>query len=312
MLKLGRLAPHDPATHPRLQLADALGTYPPAPAVVDYIGNVAQWPMYLNDELGDCTCAAAGHMIEAWTAYGTGATIQVGDSAILTAYEAVGGYKPGHPDTDQGANMQDVLNYWRKTGIGGHKILAFAEVNVRNVLELEAAMALFGHVYLGINFPNVAMDQFNNHEPWDAVADDGGIEGGHAIDWGYAALDQNYKVITWGAVQEMTPAFFTKYVEEAWIVVDQEWINKNGDNPEGLDLAALGAAFTDMTGEANPFPAPAPTPAPVPAPQPVPVSGADAALAAVLRADGWVSARHSGDNAHVASAARVWLAAKGL
>ena len=35
---------------------------------LDLTKRVPDWPMYANDRLGDCTCAAAGHMIEAWTA----------------------------------------------------------------------------------------------------------------------------------------------------------------------------------------------------------------------------------------------------
>ncbi len=307
-LKLGRLAPHDPATHPRLRLRDflAVGAYPAAPATVDYISEVAAWPMYLNDQLGDCTIAAAGHMVEAWTRFGSGTAVEVTNEQILTAYEAVSGYKPGQPDTDQGAVMQDVLDYWRTTGIGGHKILAFAEVDVKSAAELKAAMALFGHVYLGINFPDSAMDQFDAHQPWDVV-EDTTIEGGHAIDWGYAADGENHRIITWGAVQQMTPAFFAKYVEEAWVVVSAEWLSAAGKSPEGLDTAALGAAFAEMTGEANPFPAGPPQPDPEPAPV---VDQADHDLVAALT--GWLSTRHTGSNATAAKAVRAWMTAKGL
>lgn len=311
-MKLGRKAPHDPVTHPRLKLGDFITSYPAAPPVVDYIGKVHSWPMSLNDELGDCTVAAAGHMITAWECYGQDSVWTLADKDALTAYEAVSGYVPGRPDTDQGAVMQDVLNYWRKTGIGGKKILAFAELNIHNSAELAAAMALFGHVYLGINFPAIFMDQFNAGEPWDVAPDDGGIEGGHAIDWGYVAAGRNHEVITWGAVQQMTPAAFGKYVEEAWIVIDQDWINTQGLNPEGLAVQALGEAFTQMTGEPSPFqPSPNPNPAPVPAPTPAPVDS-DAVLAAAFRHDNWVAKHHTGDNAKVAKAAANWLLAKDL
>ena len=40
----------------------------PPPASVDYGARVDRWPMYDNDRYGDCTCAAAGHMIQSWTA----------------------------------------------------------------------------------------------------------------------------------------------------------------------------------------------------------------------------------------------------
>jgi len=292
--KLGRLKPHDPATHPRLRLGNYLTAYPAAPALVDYISAVNAWPMYGNDTIGDCTVAAAGHMIQAWTRYGQGATVTISEADVIAAYSAVSGYVPGRPSTDQGAVMQDVLSYWRKTGIGGHKILGYAEVDLRNAAELKAAMDLFGHVYLGINCPDTALDQFDDGQPWD-VESGAEIEGGHAIDWGYAETGANHEVITWGAVEEMTPAFLAKYGEEAWVVLSQEWINAAGSNPEGLNVAALNADFTAMTGQPGPFPVqpePSPEPpAPIPQPVPVPPSpgpdpsvAADVALADAVRA----------------------------
>jgi hypothetical protein len=41
---------------------------PQPPVRLDMTRRVPGWPMYANDRLGDCTCAAAGHMIEAWPA----------------------------------------------------------------------------------------------------------------------------------------------------------------------------------------------------------------------------------------------------
>jgi hypothetical protein len=266
-LKLGRL-PNDPHK-PRLRLGSFLtATYPAAPDLVDYITGVPEWPVYGNDAIGDCTCAAAGHMIEAWTQYGQGSGIEVSKAAVIKAYSAVSGYDPNTGANDNGAVMQDVLDYWRKTGIGGHKILAFAQVDVSHASELAAALYLFGHVYLGFSFPSSAMDQFNQGQPWDVVKGSP-IEGGHAVDWGLVAKGQNHRVITWGAVQEMTPAFFAKYVDEAWVVLDQEWINRTGVSPEGLDMKALNDAFTSMTGNPGPFPV-SPVPPSPPEPPPFP------------------------------------------
>jgi hypothetical protein len=231
---------------------------------------------------------------------------------VLKAYEAVSGYTPGRPDTDQGAVMQDVLDYWRKTGIGGHRILAFAEVDVHNAAEIEMALYLFGHVYVGLNVPQSAEDQFGNGVPWDVVADDGGIRGGHAVDLGYWNANMPGKtklaVVTWGARQEMTAAFWSKYVEEAWVVADADWIGAAGSSPAGLDVATLNAQFTALTDQPGPFPV-VPGPVPTP-PAPSPADPADVAFAAVLRR--WVHRPHLLGNAAMARAARTWLAAKKL
>src|SRR5271169_756463 len=87
-IKLGKSAArHDPRT---LQLAKYIPatTLAPPPATEDYSKKVATWPMMLNDTLGDCTCACAGHMIEQWTTY-SGSPVTPPNASILAAYEAV-------------------------------------------------------------------------------------------------------------------------------------------------------------------------------------------------------------------------------
>lgn len=283
----GRL-PNDPSK-PRLRLADSLTkiAYPPTK---DFLSKVSDWPMYLNDRYGDCTCAGAGHIIEQVTTYASGTTVKISDNDVVKAYSAVSGFDPLTGANDNGAVMQDVLNYWRKTGIGGHKILAFAEVNVKNLDELRAALDLFGTLYIGINFPGSAMDQFDAGKPWDVVPG-ATVEGGHAINTGYYDVASNtWKVVTWGRVQDMTQAFWDKYVEEAWVVVTNEWL-KDNKNPDGVDMEALGQDFVQITGGANPFPVapspqPVPTPAPSPAPSPAPVDDF------VAYAREWASHKH--------------------
>lgn len=283
----GRL-PAQPA-RPQLRLRDYLtaGAVPPAPATADWLSRVQSWPMYLNDQLGDCTCAAVGHMIQAETTYGQGTTVTVADQDVLTAYEKVGGYNPADPSTDQGAVIQDVLGYWQKTGLAGHKILAYASVDVSNPAEIKAAIDLFGAVDIGFNFPASAMTQFNNGQPWDVVKGSK-IEGGHSAPVGAYGSDGTLTCVTWGAVQKMTAAFWTKYVDEAWVVITQDWLNAQGLDPQGLNLYALGQDYAALTGKPNPIPAPAPqpqpTPSPTPAPTPTPAPVTAQQLAAGVRA----------------------------
>jgi hypothetical protein len=221
---------------------------------VDYLSKVTSWPMYLNDKIGSCTCAGAGHVLEAESTYGQGSTVTVSDDDVLTAYEAVSGYDPATGENDNGARMQDVLSYWRKSGLGGHKILAFAQVDLASVSDLNSGLATFGALYVGIHFPESAMTQFNQGKPWDVVPGSR-IEGGHAIYVGYYGPDDaaGWKLVTWGAVQDMTQEFWDEYVEEAWVVITPEWLNANGTSPEGLDLYALGEDLAALTGQPNPF-----------------------------------------------------------
>lgn len=297
--KGGRL-PADP-TKPRLRLSSLLTAAAPTyPENIDWLTKVTNYPMYKNDTLGDCTCATIGHMIQNLSTYGQGKTISITDQDVVNAYSAVSGYDQRTGANDNGAVVQDVLNYWRKTGVAGHKILAFAEVDLNNQAELYAGANTFGDLYLGINFPNTAMDQFNRGQAWDVVAG-AYSEGGHAINtaW-YDVSEKMWKVVTWGRVQPMTQAFFDKYVEEAWVVISPEWFDAKGSSPVGLDMYALGQQFESLTGEPNPFPAPQPVPEPTPTPAPpaptpapveppAPVDDADEKLLAA--AEQWLGRR---------------------
>src|SRR5437588_3886705 len=63
-MKLGKHAPrHDRRT---LLLANYLtpNVLPTLPDQEDWGGKVTVWGMMKNDTIGDCTCAAAGHLIE--------------------------------------------------------------------------------------------------------------------------------------------------------------------------------------------------------------------------------------------------------
>lgn len=291
--RLGRL-PNDP-TKPRLLLGKHLrGSLPPNPATVDWLSKIPSWPMYLNDRIGDCVFAALGHMIMALSTYGHGTTITVTDADILKGYEDVTGYNPNDPATDQGTVIQDALDYWRKTGIAGHKILAFAEVDPQNQAEVDAALSLFGTLILGVNLPASAMSQFHRGQPWTVTKYGGGILGGHALNAGsYTLLPATSKAVTWGVVQEIDNHWWAKYVEEAWVVISPEWLDATGHSPMGLDLQALGDDFTALTGKPNPFP-----------------TDPDHLFAAALHE--WLSRRHIGNNRAMAIKAQAWLQAKGL
>lgn len=250
-VKLGRNKPYSREDRPRLALDDYLDSavLPKPHAIVDRASKVNVWPMYGNDTIGDCTCAAVGHVIQAWTAFaGTEATIP--ESAVLTAYEAVSGYDPVTGANDNGAAEQDVLEYWRTTGVGGHKILAYAELrDLGNLTLAKTAVDLFGSLYLGIEVPESCMEQFQAGEPWDVVPGSP-IEGGHAVPVQYWGTNERGEigVITWGKLQRMTRAFWDSYVEEAWVIITKDWLDAKGETIEGFDLAQLEADFKALTG----------------------------------------------------------------
>ncbi len=241
----GKLAPHPEDTHPRVKLRDHMTPVQP-PAVVDWASRVNNWPVYLNDRIGDCTCAALGHALEAWSTYAQGTTLAVPDSDVLSLYEAVSGYDPQTGANDNGAVEQDVLTYVQKNGIGGHKILAFAQVDHRNLSEMKQALEIFGTLYLGFQVPQSAEDQFGQGQPWTVVPGSPVI-GGHAIN--LQKWDTQYMYpVTWGKLQPMDEKFWMTYGDEAWVIVTEDWLSKTGVTPTGLNISTLLADFHSITG----------------------------------------------------------------
>jgi len=229
--------------HRTLKLAKYTVALPEPASEVSWITKLAAaepLPMYLNDKLGDCVAAAAGHMIQQWNFY-AGHPSQPEDSDILKAYEDVGGYDPGNPDTDNGMDMLSFLKYWATTGVGGHKIGAFLAVDWTDARQVRQAIGLFGNLYLGVGLPVSAQGQ----AAW--TVGDGGIykQAGEPGSWGghciplMASSPLSHTCVTWGATLKMSHNFLVDYGDEAFVVLSQDWIETDGVAPSGFDLAQL-------------------------------------------------------------------------
>lgn len=275
------------------------------------------WGMDDNDRVGDCTVADVDHELKAVQVAAGNTEVQSTAAEVLAGYSAITGYDPADPSTDQGAEMQAVREYWQRHGIvlGGerHQVVMFAELDIHDVTVAQWALDEFGAVGIGVNLPASAMDQFDAGQPWDVVADDGGILGGHAVAYvGYN--EQGPQFATWGQIQQATWAWWRRYVEEAWASFLREIVDTKGQSPTHETLYQLGGEIATLTGRPNPIsaptPAPAPQPVPVPAPSPDAPTEADRRFAAYLLP--WVSGHHVGQNRHVAEAGAEWLADKGL
>jgi hypothetical protein len=217
---------------------------PTPPNAFDETSNVDSWPMYANDRIGDCTTAAAAHMIEAWTAAGRGHAILLSERAVLDAFDHV---KVADPITgEEGAIELDVLRYWRKNGIGGHDIGAYARVAVWDQRLVQTAAWLFGGLYIGLQLPLTAHEQ----RVWDWTGSltgpaRPGTWGGHAVD--VVRFDKNgLTVVTWGRLQELTWSFWNRYCDEAYCILSDDFLQK-GNAPNGFDLAALQADLALVT-----------------------------------------------------------------
>jgi len=250
-LKLGKSAArHDPRT---LLLASYLtATLPTAPASFDLTSKVgASWGMMDNDQLGDCTCAAAGHLLMEWTANAGKKMFTPTDKQIVAAYSAITGYNPTTGANDNGAVEIDVLNYWRQSGIAGHKIGAYVALEPANHNHVMDSVYIFGGCYIGMQLPISAQSQVQNHQPWSVPP--GGLTGdGMPGSWGGDAVPvvaydvRGVTVVTWGALQVMTWSFWEAYCDESYAILSNDYLTGKKTTPQGFSMQQLQADLADL------------------------------------------------------------------
>jgi len=249
-LKLGKqLARHDPRT---LLLASYVTPALPAPPVqLDLTPKINSWGMMENDQLGDYTCAAAGHLIMEWTTNSGKKMVTPTDKQIVAAYSAITGYNPATGANDNGAVEIDVLNYWRQSGIAAHKIGAYVALEPSNHIHIMDSVYIFEGCYIGLQLPVSAQAQVKNHQPWSVPpggpTGDGkpGSWGGHAVP--VVAYDaRGVTVVTWGALQVMTWSFWEAYCDEAYAIISTDYLNDKQESPAGFNMQQLQADLADL------------------------------------------------------------------
>jgi hypothetical protein len=238
-IRLGKL----PYVHDdrNLKLADYLISpkLPPLPDTYDWFRQVSGFGPMGNLEAGNCVIAGAGHMVQTWTA-NQGREVIIPDKDIIGLYSQLTGYDPATGDNDNGLNVLAFLKFWRKTGVAGHKIGAFVQVDHRNHKVLAYANYLFGGVYCGLALPLTAKDQ----QIWD-VTDlsftgnaEPGSWGGHCVNLGIHD-PLGYVFSTWGEEQYATEPFVNAYCDEAYAIISQDFLDGKGLAPNGFDLDSL-------------------------------------------------------------------------
>jgi hypothetical protein len=204
------------------------------------------WGMLGNDSVGDCVFAGSDHETMLWTT-------EAGDQATfnpqnaLDDYGAVTGYSPDAPDSDQGTDVRQALQYRQQTGLidaigNRHKIGAYLALEPGNINHLLEALYLFGAVGIGLQVPSSAIDQFRAGQPWSVVPG-ASVAGGHYVP--IVANRDNLVVVTWGQLQQMTLQFYEKFCDEAWAILSPEML-KNGVSLEGFNLPALQADLQEV------------------------------------------------------------------
>lgn len=248
--KLGKLpAKIDART---LELYYVLNTtqLPPLPSFYDFDDahqTTIPLSMFGNDKVGCCVIASRANQILRFEFEECKYHIPITTQIVIDEYyreQNYGGNKCWltailQKKPDKGLIMLDSLNDWRKTGWNlydnQYTIYAFAALNRTDHEEVKQAIYLLNGVQIGVTITKDAMNQFNVGQTWD-ITPDTRIVGGHAVYLvGYDATGPI--CITWGKKQHMTWAWWDKYVDEAYAIVDNKntWASNSVINVELLD-----------------------------------------------------------------------------
>jgi len=195
-------------------------------------------PLFANDRYGDCVIAGRAHQTLRFECAEQGRILAIADADVVREYlEETGG-------ADSGLVALDSLKRWRKDGWTAagarYRIRAFTELDRRVRDEVKEAIVLDIGVGLGLALPVSAQAQFQAGKPWDAVRGAAGAPnswGGHYVHVPGYTVDGPV-CVTWGRKQQMTWAFFAKYCDEAYAIIDAR------DTPKlrrALDARAIAA-----------------------------------------------------------------------
>jgi len=274
-VRMGRIRPYAQADTPRFKMlvasdgtqriipkleayADLTMASPPVTVDLSAKAMATVKRKYANDQYGDCVIAGKAHQIGIWTGNDSDQAVEVSDNQVVSSYHSICG--PG----DNGCNITAVLDVFKQSGLWGHKIDGYVEVNHTNKLLVQTAIYLLGSLTLGINLPH----------GWTCTncvwGPSSGSVGGHdvcVVGYGPDLKDANGKpfnedgvaVATWGGIALIPwPQFLVRsWVEECYAELSPDWYGKDNLAPNGIDAGSLKNDL-DVLGGGTPPPLPDP------------------------------------------------------
>lgn len=237
-----RISPHDRRTLWFSRYADT-PAYTAPPPLDDWTGPTATYTWLGNNRVGCCTRTCYGHIIQQRSQL-LGLPCTLTDQQVLQAYKDGTGWDgvPGSL-TDRGDSILSALVQMRNVGLGNYKIRAFGRVNHNDTVEMRAALRLFGSVIVGASLPR----SIQGDNSWDVgppgqrkPGDAPGSLGGHAF-----ILTGHQRGMWWAMpwIEKTTISYAWDdlYIDEAWFVIDDLWVNQTRRAPNGFDLARIEA-----------------------------------------------------------------------
>jgi hypothetical protein len=212
-----------------IKFAAILKKLPAVPLRWDFDSDIATTPMptpmFLNDELGDCVIAGRAHMTLRFEYLEQrGKILSIDDvKDVLKEYKREGG---SMVEGQQGLNMLDSLNWWRKKGWKAdgktYSIHAFSELDRDGIDEVKVAIRYLNGAYVGLSLPNSWQDQINRGQSWTVVPGPNGKPNPHN---GHCVYLCGYTsggpvCVNWGRKQTMTWEYLTAYSDEIYAIVD--------------------------------------------------------------------------------------------
>jgi hypothetical protein len=205
-------------------------------------------PMFGNDLHGDCVIAGRAHQTLRFEYLEQKRVLDIGTADVLREWHHENG------GTEAGLVVLDSLKEWRtggwKVGKARYRIQAFSEVDRGSPLEIRKAIFMQVGVGLGLTLPYDALGLFNSGKIWDVTRGPGGRpdpQGGHYVYCpGYTK--RGPVCVTWGRRQPMTWAFFERFCDEAYAIVDaRDAALKRAAGVRGaLDMKALRARLAEV------------------------------------------------------------------
>jgi len=178
-------------------------------------------PVFGNDRVGDCVIAGRAHQTLRFELVEQRKLINIVEDEVVQEYFLETGGE------DNGLVVLDSLKAWRRRGwiAAGSRyfIKAFAEVDRARAADVKRSVFSDVGVGLGLAMPHTAQREFEAGKPWATTTGPGsmpGSWGGHYVYvTGYTTLGPT--CVTWGQKQRMSWAFFAKYCDEAYAVIDE-------------------------------------------------------------------------------------------
>lgn len=193
---------------------------------------------------GDCVCAGACHEVRMINKVVGHKDVPFTGKEAIKMYSAVTGYVLGDDTTDNGTDMGQAAEYRRKTGVedasgNRHQVAAWVRLAPGNWEQLLEATYIFLAAGIGFLFPASAWPQFHSGAPWDVMANDGGIDGGHYVPVMGSPAPGKVGLVTWARRQEMTQKFYEKYNDETIVYITNEELRQNNTDVHGFDMTKL-------------------------------------------------------------------------